>query len=273
MKIAFSTISCPAYSAVQMCQAANEYGYDAVELYSLEGERLTIPRLEQRLPELRRTFREARVPICSLNSWGRLSMADPDARKAMEQQVIRALELAAELGSPQVKTFGGGMPEGVPTETVFNYVAEHIGAIARRGEELGVRLVLETHDGFAPSAHVKAILDRVPSPAFAALWDVMHPYRVGETAEHVDAAIGERVGHVHVKDCVRAAPGEDRWRFVLLGEGELALSVRLAIGLLGRRDFNGYLSVDWEKQQNPDIAEPEVTLPHFANTLRSYLAG
>ena len=53
MKIAFSTISCPAYTAEQMCRAAKEYGYDAVELYALEGERLTVPLLEERLPELR----------------------------------------------------------------------------------------------------------------------------------------------------------------------------------------------------------------------------
>jgi hypothetical protein len=57
MKISFSTISCPAYTAKQMCRAAQEFGYDAVELYALEGERLTVPVLEQRLDDLRRTFR------------------------------------------------------------------------------------------------------------------------------------------------------------------------------------------------------------------------
>src|SRR5919202_5644780 len=110
MKIAFSTISCPAYSAEQMCRAAAEYGYDAVELYALEGDRLTVAALEERLGELRRTFRDAGVPICSLNSWGQFSMADPEARAAMERQVTRALELAADMGCPQVKTFGGALP-------------------------------------------------------------------------------------------------------------------------------------------------------------------
>lgn len=273
MKIAFSTISCPAYTAEQMCRAAREYGYDAVELYALEGDRLTVQGLEARLPELRRTFRDAGVPICSLNSWGQLSMADAAARAAMERQITRALELAAELGSPQVKTFGGALPQGVPAETVFDYVAEHVGRIARRGEELGVRLLLETHDGFSPSGHVRAILDRVSSPAFAALWDVHHPYRMGEVPAEVDAVLGERVAHVHVKDCVRAAPGQDKWNFVLLGEGELAPHVREAIGLLARRGFDGHVSVDWEKQWHPEIAEPEVALPHFARTLREYVAA
>jgi sugar phosphate isomerase/epimerase len=273
MKIAFSTISCPAYTAEQMCRAARDYGYDAVELYALEGERLTVQGLEPRWRDLRRVFRGARVPICSLNSWGQFSMADPQARGTMERQVTRALELAAEMGCPQVKTFGGALPQDVPAQTVFDYVAEHVRRIARRGEELGVRLVLETHDGFSPSAHVKAVLDRVPSPGFAALWDVHHPYRMGESPEAVDAALGARVAHVHVKDCVRAAPGEDRWSFVLLGEGELAPHVRQAIALLARRGFDGYVSVDWEKQWHPEIADPEVALPHFAERLRQYVAA
>jgi sugar phosphate isomerase/epimerase len=273
MKLAFSTISCPSYDAARMCRAALDYGYDAVELYALEGQRLTVELLAQRLPELRQTFQRHAVPICSLNSWGQFSMADPAARAAMEQQVTRAVELAAELGSPQVKTFGGNLPPGVPAEQVFDYVAEHIGRVARRAESLGVRLLLETHDGFSPAAHVEAILKRVPSPAFAALWDVHHPFRMGETPEQVDAVLGHRVAHVHVKDCVRAAPGEDKWEYVLLGEGELAPHVRQAMALLARRGFAGYVSVDWEKQWHPEIAEPEVALPHYARVLRTYVSA
>ena len=88
MKIAFSTISCPAYTAEQMAQAALEYGYDAVELYALEGERLTVQTLEQRWEEVRDVFRAAGVPICSLNSWGQFSMADPEAR-AIDVRPVR----------------------------------------------------------------------------------------------------------------------------------------------------------------------------------------
>ncbi|HEV2124876.1 MAG TPA: sugar phosphate isomerase/epimerase family protein [Chloroflexota bacterium] len=270
MKIAFSTISCPAYTAEQQARAAVEYGYDAVELYALEGQRLTVEMLAERFDEVRGAFRDANVPICSLNSWGQFSMADPDARAAMERQVICALELAAELNCSQAKTFGGALPKDLPKEHVFDYVAEHIGRIAKRGEELGVRLLLETHDGYSPSSHVQAILDRVSSPGFAALWDVHHPYRMGEVPEQVDAAIGPRVAHVHVKDCIRAAPEEDRWNFVLLGEGELAPHVQRAMELMANRGFTGYVSVDWEKQWHPEIADPEVALPHFVRVLRAY---
>jgi hypothetical protein len=50
-------------------------------------------------------------------------------------------------------------------------------------EELGVTVALETHDAFAGAALVADVLRRVESLLFAALWDVRHPYRVGESPE------------------------------------------------------------------------------------------
>jgi hypothetical protein len=58
-----------------------------------------------------------------------------------------------------------------------------------------------------------------------------------------------------------------------LGEGELAPHVRGALEHLARRGFDGHVSVDWEKHWHPEIAEPEVALPHFASTLRDYVSA
>ncbi len=272
IKIAFSTISCPSYTAAQQATAARDYAYDGVELYALEGERLTVPLLDNRLDELRNVFRTTGVPVVAINSWGKFSMPDAEERARMEASVLRCLELAAALDCGQVKTFGGELPAGQAREEVFDYMAEHLGRIARRGEELGITLLLETHDGFAASSHVAALLERVPSSRFAALWDVHHPHRMGETPEQVDAAIGARVRHVHVKDGRRTGqPPSDHWDFVLLGDGELAPDVKEALGLLARRDFHGYVAVDWEKMWYPEIAGPEIALPHFAHVLRDYV--
>jgi len=271
IKIAFSTISCPSYTAAEQATAARDYGYDGVELYALEGERLTVPLLDNRLDELRHVFRSAGVPVVAINSWGTFSMPDAEERMHMEARVLRCLELAAALDCGQVKTFGGELPADQAREEVFDYMAEHLGRIARRGEELGVTLLLETHDGFAASSHVAALLERVPSSRFAALWDVHHTHRMGETPEQVDTTIGARVRHVHVKDSRRIGhPPVDHWDFVLLGARELAPDVQEALHVLARRDFHGYVAVDWEKMWYPEIAGPEIALPHFARVLRAY---
>ena len=264
MKIAFSTISCPDYTVAQMARAVKEYGYDGIELYALEGQRLLPGLLAERLNEFQRELKD--VPIVSINSWGRLSSADAQERQAQERQIAYAFELAADLDCPLVKTFGGELPTDQPTGEVFDYMAESLQHLADRGQTLGVTLVLETHDGFCRGATLAELLRRVEHPCFAALWDVHHPYRMDEPVAETDRLIGQRVRHVHVKDAIRDGEG---WRFVLLGEGELP--VRTLIEHLYARGFKGAIAVDWEKMWHPAIDGPEVALPQYAAALRSYL--
>ena len=266
MKIAFSTISCPDYTLPQMADAVRAYGYDGIELYALEGQKLLPDLLAARLDEVRAAL--AGVPIYSINSWAQLSNPDAAARQAQARQIERSFELAAELESPLVKTFGGELPTGLDPETVFDYMAETIALLAARGRELGVTLVLETHDGFCRGEHVGALLQRVEHPNFAALWDVHHPYRRGEAVEATDHFIGARVRHAHVKDAVAAG---ERWAYVLLGEGELP--VQAMITTLARRGYDGAIAVDWEKMWHPEIAGPEVALPAYAAGLRRMIAS
>lgn len=268
MRIAFSTIACPDFTADQVAAAARQYGYDGVELYALGGQRLTPDVLQTNLAAIRRAFTPGEVPIVCLNSWAQLSSADPSQRAAQADQVARALELASALSCPLVKTFGGELPAGIPTEQVYDYMARSIAHLCERAARLGVRLVLETHDGFCRGATVAELLRRVSHPAFAALWDVHHPYRMGESIAETDTLIGARVAHVHVKDAVIEETG---WRFVLLGDG--TLPVQDLLSRLMVRGFSGYVSVDWEKMWHPDIPGPDIALPHYASVLRRYLVA
>lgn len=266
MLISFSTISCPDYTLRQIARARDEYGYDAVELYALEGERLTMDVLGPRVAEVRRELGE--TPISCINSWAVLSSPDPAERRLQEERIVAALQIAADLGAPLVKSFGGEFPEDRTRSDVFDYVAESIRRVLSRARELGVRLVVETHDGFSLGESVGQLLRRVDDPYFGALWDVHHPYRMGESVPVTATEIGDRVLHAHVKDAVREGDG---WRFVLLGDGELPVGAM--IDALIERDFAGYLSLDWELMWHPEIAPPEVALPQYSRALRSTLAA
>ncbi len=265
MRLAFSTIACPEYSPEEAADAARRHGYDAVELYALQGERLTPDVLAADLVRYRRAF--TGVPLACLNSWGRLSMAEVTGRRAQEAQIARALELAHDLACPLVKTFGGELPSGAEPDAVFDYMAEGLARLAARARALGTTLVLETHDGFSPGAHVAALLERVPDAGFAALWDVHHPARMGEAVVETDRAIGARVRHVHVKDARRTGDG---WELVPLGEGELP--VREMLACLAVRGYAGVVALDWERMWHPELAAPDTALPHHAAILRDYLA-
>lgn len=266
MRIAFSTIACPAYAPEEMAEAARAYGYDGVELYAAWGETLTPARLAPRLERVQRALHG--VPIVALNSFATLGDLDASEQCANEAALIHALELASELSCPLVKAFGGEIPDGRSRAEVTVAAAGLLARVAVRAESLGVAVVVETHDGFSRGRDLAALLRLTPKGDVAALWDVHHPVRMSETVETTDAAIGERVAHAHIKDAVRGGEG---WRFTALGDG--ALPVPAMLSHLARRGYDGVVSVDYEKLWHPELDEPEVSLPQHASVLRLQIAN
>ena len=132
-------------------------------------------------------------------------------------------------------------------------IARRLAGPLGRAHELGVVVALETHDAFSSARLVGELLDRLGDPAFAAVWDLHHPHRTGESPEEVLAALGSRIALVHVKDA--RAGGE----LVPLGDGDVP--VRESLALLAAAGYDGWLVVEWEKRWHPELDEPEVALP------------
>ncbi len=112
------------------------------------------------------------------------------------------------------------------------------------------------------------MLRQVNSPAVQAVWDIHHPFRMGESVNETWALLKPYTRHVHIKDARRRPDGS--WQLVLLGEGEVP--GREVVRLLVAEGYQGYLSAEWEKKWHPEIEEPEVALPQHAHVLRSWLA-
>ena len=196
----------------------------------------------------------AAVPLVSLDT--SIELARP-----FERELPAALELAAAWGAPIVRVFGGEVG-------ALDDVARRLEPTLERAEELGLTVALETHDDFSSAELVAELLRRVESPSFAAVWDVHHPCRVGESPQEVVRALGTRIALVHVKDARRRGHG---WELVALGDGEVP--VRESLGRLREAGYDGWLTVEWEKRWHPELAEPELALPREGATLRRWLAS
>jgi fatty-acyl-CoA synthase len=94
---------------------------------------------------------------------------------------------------------------------------------------------------------------------------------MGESADDVYAALGQRILLAQVKDARRDAGQADGWQLTLLGEGEVP--VRDMLGLLAAGGYQGWISVEWEKRWHPEIEEPEVALPQHLKLLSGWLEG
>lgn len=112
-------------------------------------------------------------------SAGGFYTADSDA-------IPRSIELAQALGAPVIVA--------CVTPQVLGSVVERIPA--------GIRLCVENHwdQALATARDVRRVLTAYP--AIAACLDTGHALLAGEAPEHFVASLGDRLGHVHLKDAV-----------------------------------------------------------------------
>jgi sugar phosphate isomerase/epimerase len=262
MKLAFSTLACPAWSLEQIIDAAQRNDYEGLELRLLNGEILA-PNLDAATRNrVRAQCAAAGLKIVCVDT--SIKLADKDGQASQIRDGIAFLEMAAEWESPFIRVFGGA-PEAMPKSEAVRVAAECLAALAGCAAELGITVLLETHDSFSSSAMVMDVIAHVPQAG--ALWDSLHPFRVGEQPAETAARLGDRCRHVHIKDGRRNG---DQWELVLLGEGDVPVPAILSS--LYARGYDGWLSIEWEKKWHPGLADPEIALPQHARQLRAYLA-
>lgn len=253
MKIAFSTLACPAWSVEDAAAAAAKHGFDGIEWRTADGHLLspkTPPEVVRRIVD---ASREHDVEVACLDT--SCTFVRP------EHSCAAMVDMAVALGAPVIRVFGGRLPDGVTHDDVLGDAIAELRLVVDVAATAGVRVVVETHDDWASSAEIMRLARGAGAEV---LWDVHHPLRIGEEpAETVDRLAGF-IGHVHLKDAIRGADGT--WTLVPLGDGELPLAHM--VDLLADAGYDGYLSLEWEKLWHPELAEPENILPLAGDFLR-----
>ncbi len=268
MKIAYSNLACPEWSMEEVFTHAAEVGFDGVEIRLLDGN--VIPHtidavVRERIVKL---ARDSGVEIIGIGASTRFATPDTSERERNVDELLRYIELAARMEVPMVRTFGGGFKVGAADEReAVQFVAEGLTKVAQRAKELGVSVLLETHDEFSHSAMVRDVLLQVNSREIGALWDAHHPYRMGEGVEETYRNLAPSLQHVHLKDARRKG---DDWELVVFGEGEVP--VQDVVQKLSDAGYDRYLCVEWERKWHPEIEQAKTALPKHMTILKEYLA-
>lgn len=266
--LAWSTLGSPGWSFEHTVEQAAANGYQALEVRLLDGQIIPSDLSAERRRQIKAVLQQHNLRIIGLGLSTRFSSPDPAERQTNVAELCRYLELANDLEAPMVRTFGGNVIDGQTIDQTIDWVAQGLQGGVATAEAQGVTIVLETHDAFCRGAEVARVLAQVDSPHVAAVWDIHHPFRMGESIEETWRLIGARVKHVHIKDGIKRADGS--WQLVLLGQGELPCQE--TIKLLYAKGYRGYLSAEWEKKWHPEIAEPEVAMPQHAQIMRQWFA-
>lgn len=260
-----STLGAPGVSLPQVLAWLDRTEVTGIELRLSVGELAdpTSTRAERRA--VRAEIEDAGVAVTAIASYVRVGSAAED--EMVVGSLVGALDFAADLGAPVVRVFPGAPVEPSPydqvpqllqpREEVDARAASRLNAVAAYAEDLGVLPALETHDSHPTGQQIAAVLEQVDG-AVGAVWDLMHPWRVGETLAESWAALSPWLsagrGSVQVKDANLPA---DRTP-LLIGDGTLPTDEFAE--LLIEQGYHGLVTLEWEKKWHPAAADLDVAL-------------
>ncbi|MEV6181567.1 sugar phosphate isomerase/epimerase family protein [Streptomyces sp. NPDC052015] len=246
MKLAFSTLGVPGLPLADVLRLASTHGYHGVELRTHPEEPVHPGLGPEQRADVAVQFAAAGVEVLGLAGYARV--AAPGEDEPVIEEMRGLLGLARDLGAPFVRVLPGGSGEQSAAEADA-VAARRLGTAAEYAADLGVRILLETHDSHRTGADAMRVLGLVGHRHVGALWDVMHTWLGGEQPQETFAALSPYLGYVQVKDIASA---EDTTPLAL-GAGVLPLAE--CVEVLSRHGWDGWLCWEYEKRWY-EAAEP-----------------
>jgi sugar phosphate isomerase/epimerase len=252
-----STLGAPGESLQQVLAYLRQTGVPGLELRLSAGEIAdpTLTRAQRRA--VRAEIEAAGIVVTGIASYVKVAASTED--DVLLGALVAAMDFAADLGAPMIRVFPGAPAERgpydrvpqllEPREEVDARAAHRLNAVAEYASECEVVIGLETHDSHPTGQQIAGILAQVDGPV-GAIWDLMHPWRVGERLEDSWTALAPwlsaGLGSVQIKDADLAESTTP----LLVGDGTLPTSEFAE--LLVRRRYAGTVTLEWERAWHPD---------------------
>lgn len=269
LPIAFSTLGCPQWEWRKILEFAREHGFSAVELRGLEGT-MDLPAhpvfAAGRIEQTKREIAASGLRIACVSSSAQLYAGDPGKRAKELADARRFIDLAATLGAPCVRVFGGKADSDKGQMPGAESKARVAAGLRELGEYAGPRkvtVIIESHDHYTASATLGDVLREAGSEHVGLLWDAHHTFATSnEDPEFTVRQLGRWMRHTHLKDS--AGSGEDR-KYVLTGRGNVP--IKRQIDALRSSGYKGFYCFEWEKAWHPDLEDPEIAIADFAHVV------
>jgi sugar phosphate isomerase/epimerase len=262
VKYAFMTFSVPEATMEQALGLAKTHGYAGLEPRAeakhRHGVELTAPRSARQA--IRKQAREAGIAIaCVATS---CTYADPATSAQNTRKTDEYIDLAADVGAPAIRVFGGKIGGGWTRERAIEEVAKALASVADHARERGVVVCMETHDDWCDPRHVAEVMRKVGKPSIGVNWDIMHPVRAaGYQMAASYEPIKSWIRHVHFHDGT-----QDQGKLVLKPIGQGIVDHATAVRLLAAERYDGFLSGEWIDWEIPAAEH----LPREIAAMRSF---
>lgn len=273
LPLAFSTLGCPRWEWQKILDFAVQHGFAGIELRGLEGN-LDLPShpvfAPGRMAQTKREIAASKLKIACVSSSANLYMADSPRRAKELSDARRFVDLAAALGSPCVRVFGGqdeSDKSPTPDAATRARVAAGLRELGKYAGPRNVTVIIESHDHFTSPSALKDVLSQAGSDNVGLLWDAYHTFADGhEDPEQTVRELRKWIHHTHLKDSA-----DNNQNYVLTGRG--TVPIQRQISALRGIGYKGFFCFEWEKLWHPELADPEIAIADFAHVVGECLGN
>lgn len=265
MKLCVNTMGSQSWSLERFVKYIATLGYPAIEIRGIGGEKdfRKMPdfSLENRASTMR-MIKDNGVELISLNT--SCAFHNPEIYAKSIDEGKAAIDLAAEIGVPYIRVFGDKIEDSSKYEETLDLVADGLQKTADYAKGTGVIPVLESHWDFNSLQIFRDLFSRFDSIDFGVLWDIEHTHKVhGYEIIEFFGFVRPYLKYLHVKDIINV---NGKWLNTNIGEG--VLPIPMIMNLLAASNFDGYLSLEWEKPFQPHLADGEVAYVQYRDYMR-----
>jgi sugar phosphate isomerase/epimerase len=267
--LSFSTLGCPKWTFSQVIQQATASKYAGIEIRGIQGE-LNLPAhpifSASQIATTKQQLKDANLKIVNLGSSANLHFLDPKKRQSNLDEAKRFIDLAHQLNCPYIRVFPNDLPKEQSEQETLNAIIQGLIELGDYAKSSGVKVLLESHGKVIQSDMLAHIMKEANHPQVGLVWDFYNMWSVTkESPAKVYEVLKKYIYHTHIKDAIVTNSGET---YTLLGEGNTPL--KEALHALKQGNYSGYYSFEWEKLWHPELGEPEIAIPHFAQNFSKF---
>ncbi len=264
-KISFTTLSTPGLDVQAVSALARRFGYDGVDLrVSGRAGEVKPDTGEREIKKYRDVLAsdgiEAAGLLCYLSYDGDLSPGLLEA--SLREQLARLMEIAALLGAQAIRI--DGAMTGARSHA--GELAGALGFVLDRN--CGIDIVIQNHIHEFSTAQCLDLVDDLNHPRFTLAYSPDHCIVMNEDFASVFPRLGGKARKLFISDL---RMDKDGYAAVFPGLGVVPLGE--SYEAVGGKNFDGWISLKYEKFWDPGLEGPETSLPYFIERAPAWFPG
>jgi sugar phosphate isomerase/epimerase len=195
--------------------------------------------------------RAAGIALAGIASGNRYHVTDPGELRSEIEATKARIDLAADLGAPQLRVFGNNFPKDVPRERTVTQIAQALQELCDYAAPKNVAVCLELHGEFSWQYGAQ-VAEQLRAGNFGLIWNSVSEDIVDGSLERSVATVRPWLRHVHMHD--------------LAGSG---YPYRELFRRLIQSGYQGFLSAEVERREDRGVGDVPAFLHYYGDLFRA----